>query len=165
MSMSEYNAIFKNDNGKNFRLKWNVARIAGNWHGFHLKEGMVYGISAFHPKGELRQNYAYVYTGETRIHDKTGCKYVRVFLRNEYDPESAYFQWKSTWLPVKKGAFTERLYWEKVQVKDYAEYFPDYSKPRNNQLSYQPQGGKSVGALFEYSGFGIKRRKTPKTAK
>lgn len=167
MSMSEFYSIEKNNQGKEQRLKWNVARIAGQYKGFHLKEGMIYGIAAFHPKGEQRLNYLYVFTGETRQNAKTGAKYIRVFLRNNFDPESRFFEWRAEWLPVKKGSFCERLWWAapEVHIKDYADYFPAPRRDNLRSMSYCPQGGKSIGAQFEYSGFGIKRPRKDKTDK
>ena len=165
--MNEYNAIFKNNHGKNFHLKWNVAKIAGRWHGFSLKEGMIYGIAHFKVKGDLteKDNYLYVYTGKSRV-SSSNCKQILVFIQNDRSPKSAYFgDWHKVWIDVREQGITARLFWSKPEVRDYAEYFPDYSKPRNNQLSYQPAGGKSVGAQFEYNAYGIVRTYDKQNAK
>lgn len=160
MSMSEFERIFRNDNGKAFRVSMNVANIKGRWHDFVLQEGMVYGIHRFNVKSEEKANFLYIYAGKKRL--KNGAPQVQLWLRNNLDPRSDFFDWKPIWLDACSG-FTAKLYQLPVRVKFYGQdYKPDYSKPSNNLLSYSPMGGKSIGALFEYNGYGIKHSKRQK---
>ena len=155
MSMAEYERIFKNPD---FRVSMNECKIKTKWKDFVLQEGMIYGLHRFTVKGKNpeRANFAYVYAGKRRR--SNGVEQIKLWIRNGSNPESALFDWKSVWIDAQNG-FARRLYNMPVKVKICKDYKIDYSIPRNNQLSYTPSGGKSVGALFEYGGYNKGRMK------
>lgn len=158
MSMAEYEKIFKPQNGKEFRVSGNKCAIKCRWHDFTLQEGMLYGLRKMTIRGKKPETavFLWIYAGKKRTF--LGVHQVQLWVRNNLNPNSALFDWKKVWFDCNTN-FLKGLYAQKVTVKYYEEYRIDYSIPRNNQMSYTPSGGKSVGALFEYGGYNKGRMK------